>query len=350
MSQSQPTAGFSLATAAPVAGALLFAVAVAGFLIVSKIGRQHEPVSYQPAPVAAGERGGSMRLVVPGEWGPSPIYRPVVSGAGFARDLVLERIIQVDETGDKPVFTLAVVEVDNEGKTGTIRLRRGLRFHAHPCVPGGREADQGDLAFSIQLAQERLGVGVSSVAVEEDRVRVSLEGPSPYAGLSRVWLVPRELAGCELADLDDLRQLVGTGPFAFSGPVAGDEITLVRHDGYWGVGPDGQPLPYLDEVTLGVATDLGDQLLRGEADVAYGPLSAGLADPGGALRSDLAAAGVVAVPFDKPTGEAEAPGLFVVALPHVLVPGVDPSTGRIRHPVGADLFGRLAYRMGHRPD
>jgi ABC-type transport system substrate-binding protein len=101
----------------------------------------------------------------------------------------------------------------------------------------------------------------------ERTVSLTLARPDQFAtdALADVWLIPRELEGCE--DQDDLKQPVGTGPFRFTGP-PGEELNLVRAPGRWGGGPEA--LPYLDGVRLGSRTEPEvalSALARGELDV-----------------------------------------------------------------------------------
>ena len=48
---------------------------------------------------------------------------------------------------------------------------------------------------------------------------------------------------------------VGTGAFKLKEAVEGDHYTLVRNEDYWGLGEDGLPLPYLDEVVIKIIDD-----------------------------------------------------------------------------------------------
>ena len=66
----------------------------------------------------------------------------------------------------------------------------------------------------------------------------------------------------------------GTGPFVVKKVITGTLVHLVRNEYYWGTDDAGNPLPYLDEVTIRVIRDqtvLASALRTGEIDLAYLP-------------------------------------------------------------------------------
>ena len=66
----------------------------------------------------------------------------------------------------------------------------------------------------------------------------------------------------------------GTGPFRVAEVITGTMVRLVRNEHYWGRDEFGNPLPYLDEITIRVIRDqtvLSSALRTGEIDVAYLP-------------------------------------------------------------------------------
>ena len=66
----------------------------------------------------------------------------------------------------------------------------------------------------------------------------------------------------------------GTGPFRVAEVITGTMVRLVRNEHYWGQDEYGNPLPYLDQITIRVIRDqtvLSSALRTGEIDVAYLP-------------------------------------------------------------------------------
>ncbi|HVO29371.1 MAG TPA: ABC transporter substrate-binding protein, partial [bacterium] len=199
-------------------------------------------------------------------------------------DVVVERLFEQNIEGEIAPAVVEHAELRDSGKTLVLELRPGVRFHAHPCFPGGkgRDATAEDLAASFFLAAKHhdLDLAVRGKAeVEAGRasalegVRVSgprevslaLDEPSPFfaSGLSQVRLLPKEIEGCE--DLSDMRQPVGTGPFRFAGPPTSSRLDLVRAEDYWKPG-----MPRLDGLEFRDsrgATSMLPRVERGELDI-----------------------------------------------------------------------------------
>jgi peptide/nickel transport system substrate-binding protein len=72
---------------------------------------------------------------------------------------------------------------------------------------------------------------------------------------------------------DIIKQPVGTGPFTLEEYAEGERAVFKRRTDYWRNGEDGQPLPYLDEVTyISIDKDAGVAALQaGQVDTLYDP-------------------------------------------------------------------------------
>ncbi|UUX33399.1 ABC transporter substrate-binding protein [Fundicoccus culcitae] len=162
-------------------------------------------------------------------------------------------------------------EISEDGLVYTFNLRDDVHFQ-----PGeyqdGRLMTAEDVKFSLERsvndsALNRLS-GVASVEVIDDTT-VALHLDTPNAALLAMLtdvgniIVPQE----EVEGWGDqfAQHLVGTGPFMLSNIVSGQQIDLVRHDGYWG------PTPNLDGVTFKVISDtnmMANSLLSGDIHIA----------------------------------------------------------------------------------
>lgn len=162
-------------------------------------------------------------------------------------------------------------EVSEDGLVYTFVIRDDVYFQ-----PGeyqdGRLMTAEDVKYSLERsvndsALNRLS-GVTSVEVVDDTT-VELHLDSPNSALMAMLtdagniIVPQE----EVEGWGDqfAQHLVGTGPFMISNIQSGQQIDLVRHDGYWG------PVPNLDGVTFKVISDtnmMANSLLSGDIHIA----------------------------------------------------------------------------------
>ncbi len=275
-----------------------------------------------PGTSAAPPRGGVLRLTVPEQAGPLDLYTPVGSSSQTALHQVVEPLIRTSPHGDTiPMVARAVRRADDD-RTLWLDVRSDAVFHAHPCLDEGasRAVEAGDVVSSLHAAFSKLKprlpvTGLAAflagdaptitgiTAPDDGRVRIGLDRPAPHAEaeLARVYVVPRQLDGCD--DPRARTQPVGTGPFRFEGPAEGDVFRLVRAPRYWGRDARGAELPYLDGVEIRVVSDALEasaMLVRGDADVARLPRSGapGVVGAGGPDHVEL-------------TPRAEAAGLTV---------------------------------------
>lgn len=169
----------------------------------------------------------------------------------------------------------------------TIRLRQGIAFSdGHPLT-----AD--DVLFTFQVIydpalrsslRDILEVDGKKIEVEKrDSYTVTLTFPKPVAAgerlLDSVHILPRHRLEADYragrwASLWELStppdQIVGLGPFRLKEYVPGEKTVLVRNPYYWKRDPTGQPLPYLDEITVLIVPDRSTRVLKfqqGELDL-----------------------------------------------------------------------------------
>ena len=168
-----------------------------------------------------------------------------------------------------------------DNRTLTLKVRQGVTFHT------GRALDAEDVKFNIlRVKEERVASQMRPFANDvkdvqtPDKATVVLQFDEPrpaifdmFEGLS---IMDRET----IAEAEEAKRLVGTGPFKWGEWIPGDRLTMTRNESYWKPG-----LPYLDGVTLQVVPDAPSALVNLEArsvDVVVNPSETDVAR----LRSD----------------------------------------------------------------
>lgn len=157
---------------------------------------------------------------------------------------MFEAPIRISDEGDFEPWLAESWEVSEDGKTITLHLRQGIKFH------NGREMTADDVVWSVDQARdESLGhhlsdrfktcTGATKVDDYTVQVHYSQVTHSALDGIARLYMFPQEAA--ETIETKP----VGTGPFKFEEWVPGDHLTLTKFEDYWQAG-----LPYLDEVVV----------------------------------------------------------------------------------------------------
>lgn len=90
-----------------------------------------------------------------------------------------------------------------------------------------------------------------------DEYTIQVNTSAPDAGLLTI-LTGNSFMLMSPANIDNqdvATNPIGTGPFVLAEYVEGDHITLKANPGYYKLGADGKPLPYLDEIVYKIMTD-----------------------------------------------------------------------------------------------
>ena len=137
-------------------------------------------------------------------------------------------------------------------KTWDLYLRKGIKFN------NGQEMTADDVIFTMKewlnpdVGSSMLGLlsywgGMQNVEKVND-YHIRLHLALPNIG------VPEHLfhyPGCILHrsfEGDFIKQPIGTGPFTLEEFAEGERAVMKRREGYWKVGEDGKPMPYLDKL------------------------------------------------------------------------------------------------------
>ncbi len=170
-------------------------------------------------------------------------------------------------------------EVDESGTEVTFHLRDvkwsdGTPFTADDVVFTMEHVVMNPNAEGNSVDRFTLG-GMPVLWEKIDNQTVKAILPSPYGAFTRVLthalMVPKHKyepfiaalnAGVEPGTINQawttntpLSEIVGTGPFILSDYVVDQKVTLKRNPNYWKVDPEGNSLPYLDQLVYLVVQD-----------------------------------------------------------------------------------------------
>jgi peptide/nickel transport system substrate-binding protein len=211
-----------------------------------------------------------------------PTLDPHITSAQTTLNIVLlayEQLFTRDEH-NQPIGDLATgYEISDGGKTYTIHLRPGVKFH------DGSNFTAADAKASLERFK-RIGGDkavlepVSSIDVLDDRtLKVTLNKAVPpfIEQISFTGSMLAMMPVAEAAKDADAIKSIGTGPFMVQEYVADSHITLKRFDGYvpnpafpGPTGFGGKKTPYFDAVTIRFIPEAGARvaaLEAGEVDV-----------------------------------------------------------------------------------
>lgn len=172
---------------------------------------------------------------------------------------IYEPLISMDASGNLIPCLAESWDVQDE-TTIVFKLKQGVVFHdgtpfnaeAVKFVMDWYKSEECSPWFASQIVE------LESVEVIDDyTVKMTLSEPSAVfltsmSNYTSLMISPEAIKtyGDELS-----LNAVGTGAFKLKEAVEGDHYTLVRNEDYWGLGEDGLPLPYLDEVVIKIIDD-----------------------------------------------------------------------------------------------
>jgi len=241
--------------------------------------------------VTAGEVGRYGGGLVVAERTEPKTLNPVVSVDSTSREVIgrmTADLIHINRQTLKTEPALARSwSVSRDGRSYTLKLRRGLRFS------DGHPLDADDVVFTFRAyldekvnspQRDLLMVGGAPILVtklDADTVRFDLA--QPYAAAERLFdglaILPRHLLERayregKLGDTWGLStapaEIAGLGPFRLKGYVPGQRLVLERNPYYWKLDRRGDRLPYLDEITFLFVASEDAQVMRfesGETDM-----------------------------------------------------------------------------------
>lgn len=221
--------------------------------------------------ISAAEAGQYGGMLVIGERTEPKTLNPILATDLASRDVIgrlTADLVHINRSTQKTESALASSwKVSRDGRTFTVKLRRGIRFS------DGEPFNADDVVFSYQVyldeklhspQRDLLIVGGKPLAVRKvDDYTVVFELSQPYAVTDRIFdslaILPRRLlAGAyaegKFAQAWNLstapEKIAGLGPFRLKQVVPGQRIVLERNPYYWKADSKGHRLPYLDEITF----------------------------------------------------------------------------------------------------
>ncbi len=260
-------------------------------LMASCGGSEHSGISSRPdIPSRRGETtpsgiklGGIFRM---NESGTPRSFDPVridESAGHHIADQMYDGLFKFDDKLDLIPGVAKSHEVSEDGKTYTLFLQKGIRFHDDACFPNGkgREVKASDVEYCLTRvltptskstgawifedivvgAKDFMSGKADKVAgfkiVDDDTFQVELNKPFlrfPFRlAMAFCYIHPHE--ALEYYKDDFFQNPVGTGPFQFVHWKPNQEILMKRNPHYWMKDKDGVQLPYLDGVSCNRIND-----------------------------------------------------------------------------------------------
>src|SRR6201991_16999 len=225
-----------------------------------------------PSALLAQEKGGVIDVATIGE---PPTLDPMVSTADLV-GIISQHIFETLFTFDKnwkvtPLLADTMPDISADGKTYTIKLRSGVKFH------DGEAITSADVVASLNRWEKLASRGkqtadiIDSIsAVDPSTVKIVLK--QPYAPLLSLLAFNNSAAIIIPAkhQEDPMTAFIGTGPYMLKDRKPDQYIQLVRFDGYKSRSGDpdgygGARKQYLDEIRF---VPVADANTRVEAGVA----------------------------------------------------------------------------------
>ncbi len=187
----------------------------------------------------------------------SPCYNMMIT----IYDKMVEQTVEESYEG----YLAESIESNEDFTVWTATLRDGVTFHNGDPLVAQNMVDMFELQKVGTSAAGQIGsANLASVEAPDDLTVVyNLSSPNSAfpSYLARAPLGMVFHAGEAAADPEGFSSApIGTGPFMMEKRDLDNETVVTRNESYWGVGPNGDQLPYLDSVTFRPIPDEGTRL------------------------------------------------------------------------------------------
>jgi peptide/nickel transport system substrate-binding protein len=184
---------------------------------------------------------------------------------------VYEPLVRVNRDGtDIEPAVAESWDISDDGLVYTFHLRPGITFQ------DGSPVTAADVVWSLDRARDpEAGIwnwtleSVDKVeAVDDATVAVTLKAPSAnllsLLSMFNAAILPKAQVEAKGAD-EFFKMPIGTGPFKVAEYVVADHMLFEKNPGYWDLGVDGQPLPYLDGVQVVQVPEASTRVLQAQS-------------------------------------------------------------------------------------
>jgi peptide/nickel transport system substrate-binding protein len=243
----------------------------------------HDSADYLVTTGEIGRAGG--RLVVAQRAEPKTL-NPITALDNPSRDVIrctTADLVHINRQTHKTEPALAKRwTVSRNGRSYVLQLRRGIKFS------DGHPFDADDVVFSFQVYMDEkihspqrdllIVAGMPLQVSKVDAYTVRFDVAEPYAAGERLFdmvaMLPRHLLEKPylegtLAQAWPLtaspEQIAGLGPFRLKKYTPGQSVVLERNPYYWKKDKQGNPLPYLQELSFVIVPNEDAQVLRFQA-------------------------------------------------------------------------------------
>ena len=250
---------------------------IASVLIATACGTGTPAGQASPGTVATATptQAGPRLLVIAGAGAPNSLDAHDISHTltfGILSDSIYDSLLKFNAKSEFEPRIAESIETSSDGKTWTLRLKKGVTFHDGTPLDAAavkynldRLAASKDPDLGRRLAQgTKISDFASTEVVDVSTVRLNLKAPSAVVRSALVIGLVSP-AGVQKYGKDFATNPVGSGPYRFSEWVTGDRIVMERNPDYWG------PKAYFDKITYRLVPDASTRVAMiqtGEADIA----------------------------------------------------------------------------------
>jgi peptide/nickel transport system substrate-binding protein len=215
-------------------------------------------------PAGTPKMGGTLRAIQAGDLA-SLDGHYYTTGNGLSIWLIYETLTQYDDNLKPQPWLAESWDRSADGTSLTLHLRKGVQFHT------GREMTSDDVLYNLnRILDFKLTAGIITGFVPPDttwtapdKYTVTLTAKQPWAAVFDFLQVLNIIDKETTEGPDGKTKAVGTGPFSFVEWIQGDHVTYAKNKNYWQPGQ-----PYLDGITLAIASDPQSMVAQFEAGTA----------------------------------------------------------------------------------
>jgi peptide/nickel transport system substrate-binding protein len=190
---------------------------------------------------------------------------PSDNGSIYMIAQVFDTLVKPDEKGSGLAPGLAEKwDISPDGLEYTFHLRSAKFSNGDPVTSEDVVFSLDNVAHGKDSPYAFLFQAMKKVsAPDATTIKITLTEPSaPFLSSLAIFaasIVPKSTYASDREAFGN--KPVGSGPFMVKEFVRGDKVLLARNPYYWGLGADGKPLPYLDQVTVKYVPESNSRIL-----------------------------------------------------------------------------------------